>query len=123
MLWIALTAGSLAIVLLSEHLAKKGIEWIFKPLASTGFIGLSLESGALESDVGSIFLCALVLSWIGDVLLIPRTPKPSQEVLRLQAPSVLVQSGGSSPARVPRCGVSFVARRSRSTKRAHEGNK
>jgi len=76
MLWIALTTGSLAIVLLSEQLKNKKVEWIFKPLASTGFLGLSLESGALESDIGRIFFCALVLSWLGDVLLIPRTPKP-----------------------------------------------
>ncbi len=42
---------------------------LFKMLASTGFIAVALSGGALSSSYGKIVLVALVLSWIGDLLL------------------------------------------------------
>jgi len=45
--------------------------WIAKPLASTVFVGTALVAGALGSGYGRLVLLALVLSWLGDVLLIP----------------------------------------------------
>jgi uncharacterized membrane protein YhhN len=45
--------------------------WISKPLASSGFVAAALAAGALEGRYGQAVLCALVLCWIGDLLLIP----------------------------------------------------
>ncbi len=42
---------------------------LFKMLASTGFIAVALSAGALSDSYGQIVLVALVLSWIGDLLL------------------------------------------------------
>lgn len=44
--------------------------WVAKPLASTIFVGSALAAGALGSRYGRLVLLALVLSWLGDVLLI-----------------------------------------------------
>jgi uncharacterized membrane protein YhhN len=44
------------------------LRW-FKALASTGFIAVAMSVGALSSSYGKIVLAALVLSWIGDLLL------------------------------------------------------
>jgi uncharacterized membrane protein YhhN len=46
--------------------------WGTKPLASTGFLWVALAHGATVSAYGRWVLAALVLSWWGDVLLIPR---------------------------------------------------
>ncbi len=43
-----------------------------KPLASATFVGAALGWGALSSGYGRLILLALVLSWIGDVLLISK---------------------------------------------------
>ncbi|MEN8113226.1 MAG: lysoplasmalogenase [Actinomycetota bacterium] len=40
-----------------------------KMIASTGFILVALSSGALSNPYGRIVLAALVLSWVGDILL------------------------------------------------------
>lgn len=50
-------------------------EWIAKPLAATGFVLSALQHGALSTGYGRAILAALVGSWCGDVLLIPRTPR------------------------------------------------
>lgn len=42
---------------------------IFKVLASTGFIAVALSVGGLSNAYGRLVLLALVLSWIGDLLL------------------------------------------------------
>jgi uncharacterized membrane protein YhhN len=46
--------------------------WLLKPLASTGFLAVAVLVGALDSLYGQLVLAALVASWLGDVLLIPR---------------------------------------------------
>lgn len=46
--------------------------WIAKPLASSGFVAASIASGALGSSYGRGVLFALLLCWLGDVLLIPQ---------------------------------------------------
>jgi uncharacterized membrane protein YhhN len=43
-----------------------------KPVASSAFVGAALAGGAPTSHTGYLILAALVLSWLGDVLLIPR---------------------------------------------------
>lgn len=51
--------------------------WIAKPIAAAGFIGAALANGALDSAYGHWILAGLVLSFLGDVLLIPRDAKPA----------------------------------------------
>ena len=74
--WVVLTLASVAALLLAEWRGSRAGVWIAKPLASTGFIAASLAAGALETRYGRFVAVALVLSWLGDVLLIPR-PKAS----------------------------------------------
>lgn len=70
----ALTIVAVAFLLVAERLESRRGIWVFKPLASIGFVGTALSAGALESPYGRWVLLALVLSWLGDVLLIPRSP-------------------------------------------------
>ncbi|MGI9261170.1 MAG: lysoplasmalogenase family protein [Woeseiaceae bacterium] len=46
--------------------------WLTKPVASTLFIVTALFAGALDSTYGQLILSGLLLSWLGDVLLIPK---------------------------------------------------
>lgn len=46
--------------------------WIAKPIASAIFVATALLAGALDSTFGLLILMALLLSWLGDVLLIPQ---------------------------------------------------
>ena len=48
------------------------VVWVAKPLASTIFLLAALAQGATQSRYGQAVLAALALSWLGDVLLIPR---------------------------------------------------
>ena len=69
---IALLVGAVAALLWAEvRRSRLGI-WIAKPAASTLFIAIAVSSGAVESPFGQMILVGLVLSWLGDVFLIPR---------------------------------------------------
>ena len=72
--WTTLTLAALALVLLGEYRKTRGVIYVSKPIASTGFIGLAIAAGALDSTYGRAVLTALALSWLGDVLLMKRTP-------------------------------------------------
>ncbi len=74
MAWIALTAGALAVVLAAEYRGVRQLIMVAKPIASVGFIAAALSAGALDSGYGQAVLAALVLSWFGDVFLIPKDP-------------------------------------------------
>lgn len=67
----ALTVFGLAGLLLANRLESKTGAWCTKPLAAAGFIGVALAVGAPESTYGSWILAGLVLSFFGDVFLIP----------------------------------------------------
>ncbi len=69
---VVICLAALAGLLVSERRNSRRGVWIFKPLASTAFIATALAAGALESDYGRWILLALVLSWFGDIFLIPR---------------------------------------------------
>ena len=74
---IAFTGVAVALLLAAEwrderRSDRRGV-WLFKPLASTGFVAIALSAGALDSIYGRWVLAALALSWLGDVLLIPRS--------------------------------------------------
>jgi uncharacterized membrane protein YhhN len=49
--------------------------WLTKPVAATAFIGASLANGLPTTGYGRAVVIALVLSWWGDVLLIPRAQR------------------------------------------------
>jgi len=50
---------------------QRGI-WLTKPIASTLFVVTALIAGALDSSFGQLILLGLLLSWFGDVFLIPK---------------------------------------------------
>jgi uncharacterized membrane protein YhhN len=75
--FVLLTAIALAGLLAAERLGARSGVWVAKPIASTGFVAAALAAGGLEraraGDPYALWLlCGLVLSWWGDVLLIPR---------------------------------------------------
>ena len=65
---ILVSAGALVALLVAE---RRQAEWgrIAKMVASTGFVGVAVASGAVESGYGRWVLVALGLSWLGDLLL------------------------------------------------------
>src|SRR5947209_944793 len=72
---VVLTVLSVAGLLVADfHRSRIGI-WLLKPLASAGFVSCALAHGATGSAYGRAVLGALLLSWLGDVLLIPRSPQ------------------------------------------------
>jgi len=69
--WIGMTAFFLIGLLVAEGRNDQRVVWLCKPLASAGFVAAAVAAGALGSAYGRAILIALVLSWLGDVLLIP----------------------------------------------------
>jgi uncharacterized membrane protein YhhN len=72
LVWILLTLVATALLLVAEANGSAVGRWLAKPVASTGFVATALAAGAWETTYGRLVLLALVLSWWGDVLLIPR---------------------------------------------------
>jgi uncharacterized membrane protein YhhN len=70
-----LTLVALAALLAAEKTGSRTGQWIAKPIASAGFLWAALAAGALDSAYGRAVLAALVLSFAGDVLLIPDSRK------------------------------------------------
>ncbi len=71
---VAIVDVLLVLALLEAHRrGSKTFEWIFKPLASTGFLVAASLAGALDSAFGATLFVGFVFSFFGDVLLIPRT--------------------------------------------------
>ncbi|HJP35092.1 MAG TPA: lysoplasmalogenase [Gammaproteobacteria bacterium] len=68
---ILLTLAALAALLVAEYVGSRKGVWIAKPAASTGFLAVAVAAGALDSSYGLLVLLGLVLSWWGDVFLIP----------------------------------------------------
>jgi uncharacterized membrane protein YhhN len=69
------TLAAVVGLLASEALAWRTGVWIFKPLASTGFLAAAIAAGALAHGYGRIVFVALCLCWLGDVLLIPQSER------------------------------------------------
>jgi uncharacterized membrane protein YhhN len=67
-----LTLLAVGILLVAEFRGLRAGVWIAKPLASSGFVAVSLAAGALTSPYGRCVLVALLLCWLGDLLLIPK---------------------------------------------------
>lgn len=66
--------GVLGLLVAAYKESQMGI-WISKPLASLGFLLAAYSAGALQTTYGIIVFVALILSWWGDVLLIPKSQK------------------------------------------------
>ncbi len=66
------TLLGLAGLLIANHRGSERGAWFTKPVAAAGFVAVALSVGALESGYGSWILLGLVLSFFGDVLLIPK---------------------------------------------------
>jgi uncharacterized membrane protein YhhN len=80
-------------------------KWLFKPLASAAFVvAAATAPQAISTAYGRWVLIALALSWLGDVLLIPR----SHAAFRLGLGSFLVAHLGFAAAFVAR-GVALPA--------------
>ncbi len=73
--WCGFTAVALIFLLVAEHRDSRPAIAVIKPITSTGFLGAAWASGALDSSYGIAIFTALVLSWLGDVLLIPKGAK------------------------------------------------
>jgi uncharacterized membrane protein YhhN len=67
-----LTLLAVGVLLFAEFRGLRAGVWIAKPVASSGFVAASLAAGALESAYGLSILSALLLCWLGDLLLIPK---------------------------------------------------
>jgi len=70
--FITFTAIAVASLLLAEYKESRLGVWLAKPAAAAGFIAYAISLGAWETSYGSWILAGLVLSFGGDVLLIPR---------------------------------------------------
>lgn len=70
-----LTVVCTALLLVSEIKASRIGVWIFKPLASLGFLWAGFSHARPFTDFTSLMMMALVLCFLGDVLLIPHSKK------------------------------------------------
>jgi uncharacterized membrane protein YhhN len=66
--------ATLALLAAESRDSRLGV-WICKPLAAFGFLWAAVAWGAIETPYGAWILGGLLLSAIGDVLLIPRGAK------------------------------------------------
>ncbi len=71
--WTTLTFLAVAGLLVAEYAGSRPGIWVAKPLASSGFVAAAVSVHATGSTYGTIVLAALVLGWLGDVLLIPKS--------------------------------------------------
>lgn len=73
--WIVLTSAALALNLFGEWRKQRVLIWVGKPLASTGFVLAAATRHAHETGYGTAILIALLLSFAGDILLIPKSQR------------------------------------------------
>ena len=72
--WIC--AIAVAALLFGEWRGDRKLVWIAKPLASAAFVIAAIDSvHRAPSRYGSTLLVAFLLSWLGDVLLIPQSKR------------------------------------------------
>jgi uncharacterized membrane protein YhhN len=68
---VVFTLSAVAGLLVAEHRGSRRGVWVWKPLASSGFLATAIVAGALQDAYGRVVVLALCLCWLGDVLLIP----------------------------------------------------
>lgn len=71
--WVPFLSCAVAVagLLWAERRGSRPGVWLTKPVASLAFVWAGLAGGALDSTYGQLILTGLVLSLLGDVLLIP----------------------------------------------------
>ena len=69
---IITTLFSVALLLKAEYNNNRFRKWLFKPLAATGFVAVGFLCTNAHSFYGTWIIIGLLLSWFGDVLLIPK---------------------------------------------------
>jgi len=69
---IIVTKTALLVLLIAEVLNNQTLRWISKPVASAGIIIAAIGYGALETTYGLTMVTAFVLSFSGDIFLIPK---------------------------------------------------
>ncbi len=72
---LVVTVLALAALLAAEYRGERLGVWLAKPVASGGFVALALTRGAVGTGYGRAVLIALGLAWVGDVALIPESPR------------------------------------------------
>ncbi len=72
-IFVILTVVGLVALLVAERKKNRLGIWIAKPFASTAFILIAVSGGAWSSEYGQAVTGALILSWFGDVFLIPKS--------------------------------------------------
>jgi uncharacterized membrane protein YhhN len=97
--WSAATGLAVVALLFFERFGSRAGVWLAKPLASTAFLVVALSADALATPYGRAILAGLALSWLGDVLLIPR-----------HAPKVFLAGVGSFLLGHVAYAIAFVAR-------------
>lgn len=70
--FVLLTAAATAALLAAERAGWQPGVWLAKPIAAAGFVGAAWANGARATPYGTWILLGLVLSLVGDVLLIPK---------------------------------------------------
>jgi uncharacterized membrane protein YhhN len=73
---LSAVAAAVAGLVLAERSGSKATRALCKPVASTGFVVLGVLAGGGATLQGRWVLAALVLGWIGDVLLLGRGKRP-----------------------------------------------
>lgn len=73
--FVSLCAACVAGLLWAERKDSARLRAVFKPAASLAFVLAALAAGATETAMGQALLAGLVLSAVGDVLLIPRSER------------------------------------------------
>ncbi len=70
--WLGVVCTSMGLggLLVAERADSQSGRWLWKPLASTGFVVSALGAGALDSAHGRFMLLAFALCFAGDVLLV-----------------------------------------------------
>lgn len=69
---ILICAIAVVALLAAERRNSQRGKWLAKPVASLAFVGMALASQALATTYGQLILLGLLLSLLGDVLLIPQ---------------------------------------------------
>ena len=68
-IWISIVAAAATTMVICRYLDMNFAVTISKVIASSAFIAVGLSAGALKTRYGHIVLAALILSWVGDLLL------------------------------------------------------
>lgn len=70
--FVVVTASAVALLLIAEVRGARAVAAVMKIIASSTFVATALARGAVETPYGRVLLAALVLSWLGDALLMSK---------------------------------------------------